>query len=66
MVLFDVSLTVNRSTNLFLSPTLCTFALFCNICITLDEVSRANSEDASNVIHILQNKANVHQVGDKN
>jgi hypothetical protein len=33
---FDFSLTVHHSINLFLSPTWCTFALFCNICIILD------------------------------
>jgi hypothetical protein len=33
---FYVFLTVHHSINLFLSPTWCTFALFCNICITLD------------------------------
>jgi hypothetical protein len=101
---FDVSLTVHHSINLFLSPTWCTFASFCNICIALDAstcssnsmlifrrsklyftafgiVTRPCSTQvestlqsalnrctarASNVIHILQNKANVHQVGNKN
>jgi hypothetical protein len=33
---FEVSLTVRHSINLFLSPTWCTIALFCNIYITLD------------------------------